>query len=110
MEKLDEPARSMRKDHTESEATNKIKDQTNDLYEISKSTPHKDPCNETEKIFDEGQPTWKGEIYARRNHDQVVEDPIPQPNQELNRVKVNRLRQVNLFLVLILYIPTLMFP
>jgi hypothetical protein len=82
LEKLDELIRSMSKDHTESEATNQIKDQTNDFSEISQSIPHKDPCNEIEKRFVEGQPTWKGKIYARRNHDQVVEDPIPQPNQE----------------------------
>jgi len=30
----------------------------------------------------EGKPTWKGKIYAKRNHDKVVEDPIPPLTQE----------------------------
>jgi len=42
------------------------------FFEIIQNTPHKDPCNETEKRFEEGQPTWKGKIYTRKNHDQVV--------------------------------------
>jgi len=70
------------KDHTESKTTNQIKDQTNDFSGINQSALHKDPCNETEKWFEEGKLTWKGNIYGRRNHDHVVEDPIPQLNQE----------------------------
>jgi len=48
----------MSKDHTESKATNQIKDKINDFSAISQSTPRKDSCNETEKGLEEGQPTW----------------------------------------------------
>jgi hypothetical protein len=84
LKKLDEPTPSMSKDHTKSEATNQIKDQTNDFSEIkiNQNTPHKDACNETEIRFEEENPNWKSEIYARRNNDQVVEDHIPQLSQE----------------------------
>jgi len=58
LEKLNELTRSMSKDHTESKATNQIKDKINDFSAISQSTPRKDSCNETEKGLEEGQPTW----------------------------------------------------
>ena len=49
LEILNELTRLMTKDHNEFETTNQIKDQTNDFFKISQSTPHKDPCNETKK-------------------------------------------------------------
>lgn len=82
LEKLDEPTPSMSKDQSESEATNQNKDQTNSFSEINQNAPDKDPYNETEKRFEEGNPIWKGKTYARRNNDQVVEDHISQLSQE----------------------------
>jgi len=43
---------------------------------------HEHPYNETERKFREGEGTWKGIIYGRRNHGKVVEDLIPQHSHE----------------------------
>jgi hypothetical protein len=56
LKKLDELIPSMRKDQTEFEATNQKKDQTNVFSEINQNAPHKDPSNEIEKRFEEGNP------------------------------------------------------
>jgi len=56
LEKLDEPTPSMSKDQSKFAAINQNKDQTNDIYEINQNAPHKDPCNEIEKRFEEENP------------------------------------------------------
>jgi len=82
LKKLDEHTPSMSKDQSESEATNQNIDQTNIFSEINQNAADKDPYSETEKRFEEGNPIWKGKIFARRKNDQVVEDHIPQLSQE----------------------------
>ncbi|KEH25905.1 hypothetical protein MTR_6g037500 [Medicago truncatula] len=82
LKKLDELTPSLSKDQLEFVATNQNEDQTNVFSEINQNAPHKEPSNETEKRFEEGNPIWKAKIYARRNNDQVVEYHIPQLSQE----------------------------
>ena len=80
LKKLDEPTPSMSKDQSKSKATSQNKDQTNVFSEINQTASDKDPYNETKTKFEEGNPIWKEKIYARRNNDQLVEDPEGEKN------------------------------
>lgn len=87
LEKSDEPTPTMSNDYIEYEARNQNKNQTNGFFEIIQNPPHNDSCDETKKRFKKGDRIWKGNVYERRNHNQVVEDFIPQLNQEFKPSK-----------------------
>jgi hypothetical protein len=83
---VSEPTPFMSEDVTKSGATNQNSNNESfehkDNQELSQMSLHEHPYNETERKFGEGEGTWKGIIYGRRNHDKGVEDLILQHSHE----------------------------
>jgi len=95
---VSQPTHFMSEDVTELGATNQDSNnesfERKDNQELSQMPLHKHPYNETERKFGEGEGTWKGIIYGRRNHNKVVKDLIPQHSHE-SEPRENQPRKTN---------------